>query len=281
MTSGRFPHVRILVVGGSGLLGTEVARQARDAGDRVVVTYRTRRPSTVDAEHHQLDLRDQQRTRLLLAELQPELIINAAYQQHDWASTAVGPVSLAQAIPDRSTRLVHVSSDAVFSGKDVHYDEAATPDPITPYGAAKAAAETAITAIYPSAVIARTSLIIGTRDSPQERLVHSLATGKQLGVLFTDDVRCPVHVHDLASALLELGRSDQTGIHNVAGADAITRYDMGLLIAIRDGLDPQAIRPGLRAEANLPGPSDIRLDSARTQDLLRTRLRGATEFLSL
>lgn len=35
--------------------------------------------------------------------------------------------------------------------------------------------------------------------------MHDLVAGTRSGVLFTDDVRCPVHVADLAAALLELG----------------------------------------------------------------------------
>ena len=65
-------------------------------------------------------------------------------------------------------RLVHVSSDAVFSGAAARYDETGPPDPTTPYGAAKAAAETAVKGITPAAVIARTSLIIGDGDSQHE-----------------------------------------------------------------------------------------------------------------
>ena len=138
-------------------------------------------------------------------------------------------------------RLVHVSSDAVFSGSAGRYDETSPPEPTTPYGAAKAAT-----------VIARTSLIIGNKDSPHETYVHSLASGATTGVLFTDDVRCPVHVTDLASALLELASSPHSGVHHVAGADAVSRHELGVLIARRDGLD-EANRPtGLRARTGLP-----------------------------
>jgi len=73
------------------------------------------------------------------------------------------------------TRLVHVSSDAVFSGTAPSHDGAHPPDPLTPYGAAKAAAETAVKGITLGAVIARTSLIIGDGDSQHGRLVHALA----------------------------------------------------------------------------------------------------------
>lgn len=272
-------RVRILIIGGSGHLGSQLVRRACANGDNIAATYRTRPSRTPGVEVHRLDLRDQQQTRALIDRLEPEVIINAAFQQGDWDSTAVAPANLAHALGDRSTRLVHVSSDAVFSGDAIHYDETATPDPITPYGAAKAAAETVIAAVYPSAVIARTSLIIGHGASSHERLVHALATGQQSGTLFTDDVRCPVHVDDLADALLELGVSNRSGMHHLGGAEAISRHELGTLIARRDGLSTSALIPSLRADANISGPIDVRLDSARSQQFLRTRLRGASEFL--
>jgi dTDP-4-dehydrorhamnose reductase len=136
-----------------------------------------------------------------------------------------------------------------------------------------------VQAIAPDAVIARTSLIVGNGGSSHEVLVHSLATGQVKGVLFTDEMRCPVHVWDLAGALLELAASSHAGVHHVAGADAVSRYDLGRLIARRDGLDPDALPAGLRADSPLPGPIDVRLDCTLTQRRLRTRLRGAREFL--
>jgi dTDP-4-dehydrorhamnose reductase len=173
-----------------------------------------------------------------------------------------------------------VSSDAVFSGTAPGYDETRRPDPVSPYGAAKAAAETAVRGITPDAVIVRTSLIIGDGDSPHEKLVHALASGAAAGVLYTDNVRCPVHVADLAAALLELAGGPHTGVCHAAGTDAVSRYELGLLIAARDGLDPAALPAGRLASTGKPGPLDVRLDSARTQERLTTRLRGAREFLA-
>lgn len=215
----------------------------------------------------------------LVRAAQPDVIVNAAYRQSDWATTAEGGMHVALAAASVGARLVHVSSDAVFSGASVRYDETHVPDPTTPYGAAKAAAETAIRGIAPSAVIARTSLIVGDGGSQHEKYVHALTAGTVSGFLFTDDVRCPVHVTDLASALLELAASPYAGIHHVAGADAISRYELGVLIARRDGLDEGSLPAGLRAGTGLPGPIDVRLDSSNTQARLTTRLRGANEFL--
>jgi dTDP-4-dehydrorhamnose reductase len=214
-----------------------------------------------------------------MAEVGPQLVVNASSGKADWAVTAQGPVSLAMAAAKYGSRFVHVSSDAVFSGSRVHYDESCLPDPVTPYGAAKAAAETGVLLVYPQAVVARTSLIIGSGRSPHERAVHELAVGARDGVLFTDDIRCPVHVADVASAILELASHDAHGIQHVAGADALSRHELGALIARRDGLDASQLPAGLRADSTLPGGLDVRLDSRATQRKLRTTLRGARRFL--
>ena len=269
----------LLVLGGSGFLGREIIRQALLGRHHVTATFHTRALPSAGVDWRPLDLRHRADVTALVAWLRPDVIINVAYRQGDWATTADGAIHVALAVASIASRLVHVSSDAVFAGTKPSYDETDLPDPTTPYGAAKAAAETAVKAITPTAVIARTSLIIGDGDSPQEQQVHALASGGRAGTLFTDDVRCPVHVTDLAAALLQLAASAHFGVHHVAGADAVSRYELGILIARRDGLDATKITAGLRAESGIPGPIDVRLDCTRTQARLATRLRGAREFL--
>ncbi|GAA2255268.1 sugar nucleotide-binding protein [Kitasatospora cystarginea] len=271
----------VLIIGGSGFLGTELVRQAAAAGQAVAATFATRPGSTSEVSWHALDLRDSDRLEAVMAEVEPRVIVNATSGGSDWAVTAEGPVRLAMAAATYGSRLVHVSSDAVFSGARVHYDESCLPDPLTPYGAAKAAAETGVRLVNPDAVVARTSLIIGDRRSEHERAVHDLAAGTRNGVLFTDDIRCPVHVADVAAALLELAACDVPGVHHLAGADAVSRHELGVLIARRDGLDASRLPAGLRADSALPGALDVRLDCRATQDRIRTGLRGARQFLAM
>ncbi|WP_030918466.1 sugar nucleotide-binding protein, partial [Streptosporangium amethystogenes] len=169
--------MRFLIVGGSGFLGSELVRQCSVAEHEVAATYLTRSGETAGVEWSPLDVRRREDVHALIDVFRPEVVINAAYRQTDWATTATGAVNVALAVAAAGGRLVHVSSDTVFSGAAIRYDETCVPDPITPYGAAKAAAETAVSAIVPTAVTARTSLIIGDGDSPHEALVRSLATG--------------------------------------------------------------------------------------------------------
>lgn len=267
-----------LIIGGTGFLGAELVRQATEAERTTAATYAAQPGDTSTAVWHHLDLRDPDLIDSVLAEARPRVVINVSSGAADWAITAQGPVRLAMAAAKRGIRLVHVSSDAVFSGSRVHYDESCLPDPVTPYGAAKAAAETGILAVHPGAAVARTSLIIGHGRSTHERTVHRLAAGARDGALFTDDVRCPVYVGDLAAALLELASQETAGVHHLAGADAVSRFELGRLIARRDRLDASRLPAGLRANSSLPGALDVRLDSRATQRKLRTTLRGVREF---
>ncbi len=258
--------MRVLITGGrTGYLGRRVVAAA---GEHDVIAL-----GSADA-----DVRDRRAIQEVVARHAPDTIIHTAYVQSDWDVTAGGAVNVALAAAGCGSRLVLVSSDVVFSGKDGLYQESDSPDPITPYGAAKAAAETAARAVCDDTVVARTSLILGDGASQHERLVHALAAGGD-GGLFEDERRCPVHVDDLAAALVELATTDYRGILHCAGADAISRYELGRAIARRDGVDGDALRPTRRAELAVPGPIDVRLDSSAAAGLLTTRLRGAREFL--
>lgn len=214
--------VTIMIVGGSGFLGAELVRQAAAAGEATAATFASRPSSWPGVSWHALDLCDVDRIETVMARVNPGVVINATSDGPDWTVTAEGPVRLAMVAAKHGSRLVHVSSDAVFSGGRVRYDESCLPDPLTPYGAAKAAAETGVRLVNPGAVVARTSLIIGGQRSEHVRAVHELAAGTRPGILFTDGIRCPVHVADLAAALLELASGDRFGVHHLAGADPMS-----------------------------------------------------------
>ncbi|WP_329309175.1 SDR family oxidoreductase [Streptomyces microflavus] len=272
--------MKMLIIGGSGFLGAELRRQTQGRGWKVDASYYSRPGVTHEGSWHQLDVRNRAQVEGLLATVAPRVVINVTSGGADWAVTADGSVHVAMATAKLGIRLVHVSSDAVFSGIGrTQYDETCAPDPITPYGAAKAAGETAVRLLCPDAAVVRTSLIIGDGDSEHERVVHELAAKEREGALFTDDIRCPIHVADLASGLWQLAVSNEAGVFHLAGADALSRYSLGVLIARRDGISPSLLPAGRRADTRLPGALDVRIDSHATQDRLGIRLRGAREFL--
>ncbi|MEV8517762.1 sugar nucleotide-binding protein [Dactylosporangium sp. NPDC051484] len=273
---------RILIIGATGSLGSRVAARAVGAGHTVFGTHVN--PRDDDGSDDQaiswarLDIRDRHAVRHAVELVRPDAVVHAAAgrDRNDWTINADGAANVALACADR-VRLVTVSSDAIFSGRaGREYTESDEPDPVYRYGAAKAAAETAVRAIAPGAAIVRTSLILAEGKGGHEQLTYDLIAGRLDGALFTDEIRKPVHVDDLADALLEIAAGDFHGVINVAGSDAVSRYELGVLVAKRDGLDPARLRT-----ANSSGrPGDVRLDTRMAGELLRTRLRGAHEFMA-
>ncbi|GAB2615639.1 dTDP-4-dehydrorhamnose reductase [Paractinoplanes abujensis] len=262
-----------LIVGASGFLGSEVARQATATDQAVVGTATTAAGGFVP-----VDITDRKSVRALMSAVRPKLVINST--RGGWRVEADGAATVAAEAVAVGARLVHVSTDALHAGRPTPYTERDEPTPVSLYGAAKAAAETAVAAIDPSAVIVRTSLIWGGDNSGHESFVLGLLNG-QRGTLFSDEIRCPVHVADLAAALLELADSRFAGIINVAGPEAINRADFGRLVARAHGHDPDALPVGLSAGSGLgPRPLDVRLDTSLARTVLRTPLRPVSAIAS-
>ncbi|MEA2341527.1 MAG: dTDP-4-dehydrorhamnose reductase [Solirubrobacteraceae bacterium] len=261
----------LFVTGLAGLLGGELARQALAAGCEVRGTV-LQRPCDVDGVGaERVDVRDAGAVRDAIAAARPDAVVHTAYRQGgpDARATIVaGSAAVAAAARVVGARLVHLSTDVVFSGRLARpLTEDDAPDPLQDYGLAKAAAEQAVAAADPGAVIVRTSLIHGGREpGPQERLAL-----EPFATFYTDELRCPVHVGDLAAAVLELAALDVAGPLHVAGADGVDRLAFARALAAAAGRDPAELRgaPG-RPER----PKDCRLDTTRARALLRTPLRG-------
>ncbi|MGN9768022.1 sugar nucleotide-binding protein [Micromonospora sp. SD12] len=269
--------MRLLVVGGSGFMGAEVCRQAVRAGWSVVGTYHSGAIGAPGVAARRLDVTDRVAVRALVAEVRPDAVVGTPYRYGDWAVTADGAAHVAYAAAEAGARLVHISSDALHAGRPEPYGDDEPPSPVFPYGAAKAAAETAVRVLDPRAALVRTSLIVGA-GSKQIQLCHDALAGR--ASLFTDEFRCPIDVTDLAAAVLELIGTDYAGPLNVAGPDAVSRAELGLLVAAHTGIDPAGMKTTTGVAAGMLRPAEVRLDATRAAGLLRTRLRGVRELLT-
>ncbi|MET0603842.1 MAG: sugar nucleotide-binding protein, partial [Baekduia sp.] len=243
---------RLLVTGASGFLGGAVVAAAPAAGWEVEGTALTD-PSWVG-----LDVRDAAAVERVVGEVAPDAIIHTAYRQNGDEAMAVnaqGAGHVAAAARAAGARLVHVSSDAIFAGDgDRALREGDVVRPVTVYGATKAAAEVAVQAANPDALMVRTSLLLGgpgRAPSPHEALALAVARGEREMLFFTDEVRSPIQVDDLASALLELAAQEGGGPLHVGGADGVSRLELARLVVASAGLDAASLR-GEPAPADRP-----------------------------
>ncbi|WP_286958905.1 sugar nucleotide-binding protein [Arsenicicoccus sp. UBA7492] len=276
--------MRLLVTGGTGWVGRHVVRVARAAGHDVVAASRNPGGDGPGGDGDgdgpggvRLDVRDATEVRRCLETVRPDAVVHTAYDQQDWATTTLGTVHVVRACSRVGARLVALSSDLVLPSREAWSDESVPPAPTTPYAAAKAACEAAVSAALDDAVVVRTSLVVGS-GSKHHALVHAVAAGQ--GALREDEIRCTVHVLDLSTALVELAaRADAApGLLHVAGPQALSRHEPGDVVARHEGLDPASLPAEPRGEA--PGPACVRPDSTLATSLLRTRIRTVDEALA-
>lgn len=274
--------MRVLITGGGGLLGGELIRRAPGGID----IHATRRTSPVEgAESHVVELSDMAAVEALRVRLRPDLVIHTAYspsagERDVWRATA----SVVRACWRSGTGLMYLSTDALMDGTAAPYAESAEPAPVHEYGRWKAKAELHVRAEMPDAAVVRTSLIV--RAEPPDRgsawVVNGLRGGEPVR-LFTDELRCPIAVEDLAAQLWEvalLPPERRGGVWHLAGPEAVSRYALGVLLALRNGLDPSAIIPTPSASSSEPRPRDLRLLTPRADRELHTRVRPISAVLA-
>ena len=256
----------MLVTGGSGYLGGELLRQA---GGAATGTYLT----TPLGGGVQLDVRDAGAVALAVAG--HDAVVHTAYVQDDPSVIVDGSAAVADACASAGARLVHISTDVVFDGTlGRPYVEDDEPSPITGYGQSKLAAERAVAQRCPGAAIVRTSLIYGGPGREPSRHEQDALDGEM--AFFTDELRSPVHVGDLATAVL--GLVDDTsiaGLVHLGGGDHVSRYEFARLVVAARGGDPEGVRSASFREMGLNRPADCRLASTRAQPL-----RGVREVLA-
>jgi dTDP-4-dehydrorhamnose reductase len=287
--------VKVLLVGPAGQLGTALAR-------RIPVGV-----ELVPVDQSALDIGDAAAVRLVVAELRPAVVINAAaHTQVDLAESepeaafrvnADGPGHLARAAAAVDARMLHVSTDFVFAGdRPLPYDVDAATGPVNVYGRSKLAGEAAVFAeLGPSATVVRTSwLYAATGRNFVLTMLKLMRSRDSLGVV-VDQVGCPTWAGSLAQAVWDLARrADLHGIHHWSDEGVASWYDFAVAIqeeALERRLLERAIP--IRAIAAREYPTPARrpaysvLDKRRTAEALgyppphwRTSLRTMLDELT-
>jgi dTDP-4-dehydrorhamnose reductase len=188
----------------------------------------------------------------------------------------LGTENVVRAAADTGARLIHLSTDVLFNGRQAPYDEEAQPEPLHAYGRAKADAE-AIVRECDDHVIVRTSLIysLDEMDRATAGLVEALRNGQPY-TLFADQRRNPVWVETLSRACVELAGSDFKGVLNVAGRQVLTRAEIGLRMLDWWGVKERETLSLLPSDSD-KWPRDCELDLRRATSMLSTPLLGMDE----
>lgn len=272
----------VWITGVNGLIGNYLVQTA----SRFVPGW-TVRGLTRD----QFDLLDFATVRREFQKDQPQLVIHCA---------AITTISEAQKKSERARRVnveltqmlaelaaeiqfVFFSTDLIFDGLKGNYIETDAANPLHFYGETKATAEQ-IVLKNPLHTVVRTSINGGTSQAGNrgfnEVLRQAWLSGQGTN-LFTDEFRCPIPAAETARVVWELAGKKCAGIFHVAGAEKLSRWQIGQLLAARwPQLNPKTIAGSYK---DFPGPArspDVSLNIAKVQKVLSVPLPGLTEWLA-
>jgi dTDP-4-dehydrorhamnose reductase len=202
-----------------------------------------------------------------------DVVINcAAYTNVDAAEgdeerayevNAAGPERIAQACARVGARLVHISTDYVFSGDfggaaPHPYEPGDETAPLSVYGRSKLAGEQAVLATLPQAAVVRTAWVYtGGTGTDFVAVMCRLAAGDGPVEVVDDQTGSPTYVPDLVAALLEVadGQVDAPeGIVHAANGGEVTRFGQARAVFEGVGADPERVLPVSSSHNPRPAP---------------------------
>lgn len=273
---------RLLVTGGSGDLGRVVSTRAAATWE-TYTTYFTN-PAIGGGQPAQVDLRDRTAVVRQFQEIGPDVIIHCAAsdRSEDMEATNRSTAThVAEGAERVGARLIAISTDMIFDGRNPPYREDSRPTPLSSYGRVKAENEARVLETHSNSLIVRTSLIFDFNASNRQTswMLSRITQGQPI-TLFVDEIRQPIWAWNLADVLLELAEHPALGILQVAGPKPVSRYDYGCMLLRALGYQPEGHVVKEAAASIMPDrPRDLTMDLSRAMAILSTPLLSLDEAL--
>jgi len=280
---------RVLVTGASGFLGKNLVNKLSGEFDVFGTYYSSKRQGL-----HHLDITDEKSVEDVFAEIKPDVVIHAAAlpnvnhcEMNKPLAKRInldGTRNIIRACRQYKAKLIFISTDYIFDGKDGPYAEDGNANPLNYYGKLKLLAEEEIKRELKDYLVVRTTNIYGY-DLESKNFVMSvlekLRSGGQVLVAI-DQYGNPTYAADFGKAVKELIMKNKSGIYNVAGPDNINRLEFAQKIAEVWGYDKSLItgKPTeeLKQDASRPKKSGFVIDKIKRE--LNTKMHSTVEGLN-
>jgi dTDP-4-dehydrorhamnose reductase len=233
---------RILLLGGSGILGTEVLRMLQHEK----MEYVAPRSSN-------LDIRRRNEVSNLVQDFKPTWIINcAAWTDVDGAENfyedacelnGVAVENIAIAAGSIGCRVIHISTDYVFDGEsETPYEENSLVNPINKYGESKLSGEKALFVLLPASFVVRTSWLYGVNGKNFVKTIAGKALRNEPARVVDDQVGSPTSAKDLAAGIISIIRTQPApGIYNFSNEGSCSWFRLAETIYESVGADLELV----------------------------------------
>ncbi len=272
--------MRVLLTGGTGLLGLDLLRRMPPEWDLFVTLHNERNLPVTGKKTLPvpLDLGNRRQVFDAMESLCPDVVVHTA---------SLGNLDYCERNPEEARRanveatrwllegsrpfdalFVFVSSIYVFDGRNPPYDEEACPNPLSHYARTKLEAEDLVRRISRRSIIMRPTTLYGWHLPSQRSncvtwLLDQLRQGSSIRIV-NDVFNNHLWVEDASQALLAAVEKQALGLFHLGGPTELSRYELSLKIADVFGFDREVISPvpsdHFPALAQRPRDSTCRID---------------------
>lgn len=276
--------VRILVTGGTGLLGYNLVKVLSAKEYDVYATYHSHEPISIDNTMWlRLDLEETNQIIDVINSVKPDIIVHtAAYTDVDgceknkekaYVLNYVATKIIARQAAKHNSLLIYISTDYVFDGEKGLYRENDIPNPINFYGLTKLLGEVAILSILGEehSLIIRVSGLYGYSPTGKKNFginaLEKLLRREEVAA-FIDQYLSPTYVYFLSERIVRAIEKDIHGIIHIAG-QRMNRYEFATLLARILDVNEELVKPALMRELKLIArrPKDSSLDTSYAKSI--------------
>lgn len=283
----------ILITGGSGLLGGNIAAMAIRKSWNVVATYNKNPVRMEGVRFIQIDLTKKEQLKRI-ARIGPDVIVHCAaltnvdycedHFDEAYSHNTLVSASVAEVADEVGAYLVHISTDSVFDGVKGSYKEDDTPRPVNVYGKTKLEAERQVLSLCPHSCVVRTNIYGWNKRaklSLAEWMLNKLQDKEELSG-FKDVIASPILVNDLIRYLFKLYALRYEGIIHIAGSEPCTKLDFAYMVAEVFAQDKGLIRSTSIDEMELKAPrgKDLSLNVSKAETIFKETLPNVQEGLT-
>ncbi len=260
--------MRILIIGGSGLLGANLCKDLSGKHE-IYATYSEKRFSMPSVKAFALNILEKNRVEEAIRETSPNLIIHAAAltnlkycEEHKKEASDInvkGTKHVAESAKKYGKKVIYVSTSFVFDGKKGMYAEGDKAHPISHYAMTKLEGEKEILRQKENLVV-RTDMYgwnMQQKESFAEWIINSLRRKEKVNV-YSDVYFAPVLVNFLGETIMKMHEKDLSGIYNVA-SERSTRLEFAMRLAGIFKLDKSLIIPTPCTNPLIPKDSSLDL----------------------
>jgi dTDP-4-dehydrorhamnose reductase len=236
---------RIVITGAAGQVGRRLAAEAALSGHDVLALNSSQWDITVAAAGSGIVERGD-----VVVNCAAFTAVDAAEADPDRAHAvnAVGAGNVARTCALAGARLIHVSTDFVFSGRfdgaPRPYEIDDPPQPLGVYGRSKLAGELAVRAELPGAQVVRTAWVYTGTGGDFVAAIARRVDGTGPVEVVTDQIGSPTYTGDLVGALLQIVAGGVSApLLHAANAGVASRFEQARAVFAALGADPGRVRP--------------------------------------